>query len=168
MRACFTAVLKGHIALAMARFPQGTTGVQLDAVTRGPLWAAGLDYGHGTGHGVGHVLQVHEGPANISKRGAVPLRPGMFLSNEPGYYRTGEWGIRIENLVIVTAEDADGFSGMETVTLCPIDRRLIDPAALNPAECDWVNAYHARLCAALAPRLDADEQAWLTAACAPL
>ena len=168
MRACFTAVLKGHIALAMARFPKGTTGVQLDAVTRGPLWAAGLDYAHGTGHGVGHVLQVHEGPANISKRGAVPLRPGMFLSNEPGYYRTGEWGIRIENLVIVTAEDADGFSGMETVTLCPIDRRLIDPAALTPAECDWVNAYHARLCAALAPRLDADEQAWLTAACAPL
>lgn len=164
----FTTVLKGHIALAMAAFPADTTGVQLDALARAPLWAAGMDYAHGTGHGVGHVLQVHEGPASISKRGTIAFAPGMFISNEPGYYRTGEWGIRIENLVAVNEPDANGFLSFETVTLCPIDRRLIVVNLLTAAEQEWLNAYHARVCETLSPDLDADHQQWLQAACAAL
>ena len=166
----FTAVLRGHIAVATARFPKGTTGQQVDALARAPMWSVGLDYAHGTGHGVGHVLQVHEGPANISKRGAVALETGMLLSNEPGYYRQGEWGIRTETLITVTAPDADGFMGFETITLCPIDRRLIDPTMMLPAERDWLNAYHARIEATLAPELggETDCLAWLRAACAPV
>lgn len=164
----FTLVLKGHITLAMAVFPPDATGVQLDALTRAPLWAAGMDYAHGTGHGVGHVLQVHEGPASISKRGSLAFAPGMFLSNEPGYYRPGEWGIRIENLVAVNAADANGFLSFETVTLCPIDRRLIRTDLLTAVERDWLNAYHARVRDTLSPHLDADHQQWLQAACAPL
>jgi Xaa-Pro aminopeptidase len=170
MITAFTAVLRGHIAVAMARFPKGTTGQQIDALARAPMWAAGLDYAHGTGHGVGHVMQVHEGPANISKRGTVPLETGMLLSNEPGCYRAGEWGIRTETLITVTAADADGFMGFETITLCPIDRRLVDAGMLLPAERDWLNDYHARVQAALAPELhgEADCLAWLAAACAPV
>jgi Xaa-Pro aminopeptidase len=173
MRRGFTAVLRSHIAVAMARFPKGTNGQQIDALARAPMWAQGMDYAHGTGHGVGHVLQVHEGPASISKRGTVELLPGMFLSNEPGYYRGGEWGIRTENLIAVTAPDDDGFMGFETITLCPIDRRLIDGDAMLADEREWLNSYHARVLAALAPRLadsaDAVEcQAWLEAACAPI
>ena len=170
MITAFTAVLRGHIAVAMARFPKGTTGQQIDALARAPMWAVGLDYAHGTGHGVGHVMQVHEGPASISKRGTVPLEPGMLLSNEPGCYRAGEWGIRTETLITVTAPDADGFMGFETITLCPIDRRLIDAGMMLPAERDWLNAYHARVQATLAPELDgaADCLAWLAAACAPV
>ncbi len=170
MITAFTAVLRGHIAVAMARFPRGTTGQQIDALARAPMWAVGLDYAHGTGHGVGHVMQVHEGPASISKRGTVPLEPGMLLSNEPGCYRAGEWGIRTETLITVTAPDADGFMGFETITLCPIDRRLIDAGMMLPAERDWLNAYHARVQATLAPELDgaADCLAWLAAACAPV
>ena len=166
----FTAVLRGHIAVAEARFPQGTTGQQIDTLARGPMWALGLDYAHGTGHGVGHVMQVHEGPASISKRGTVPLATGMLLSNEPGYYRAGEWGIRIENLIAVGDADEAGFMRFETITLCPIDRRLIDTSMLLPAERDWMNEYHARVQAALAPELadDPDVLAWLAQACAPL
>ena len=166
----FTAVLRGHIAVAEARFPQGTTGQQIDTLARAPMWSAGLDYAHGTGHGVGHVMQVHEGPASLSKRGTVPLQPGMLLSNEPGCYRGGEWGIRTENLIVVSACDDDGFMGFETVTLCPIDRRLVDVAMLLPAERDWLNAYHARVLAALAPELSDHPEArdWLEAACSPI
>ena len=170
MITAFTAVLRGHIAVAMARFPNGTTGQQIDALARAPMWAVGLDYAHGTGHGVGHVMQVHEGPASISKRGTVPLEPGMLLSNEPGCYHAGEWGIRTETLITVTAPDDDGFRGFETITLCPIDRRLIDVDMLLPAERDWLNNYHARVRATLMPELDgeADCLAWLAAACEPI
>ena len=134
------------------------------------MWAAGLDYAHGTGHGVGHVLQVHEGPASISKRGTTALAPGMLLSNEPGCYRAGAWGIRTETLVVVTAPDAQGFSGFETVTLCPIDRRLIDAALLLPAERAWLDDYHAMVRKQLTPELAGEDDvlAWLEAACAPL
>ncbi|MEX0503425.1 aminopeptidase P family protein [Alphaproteobacteria bacterium LSUCC0719] len=170
MIAAFTAVLRGHIAVATARFPQGTTGQQIDALARAPMWAVGLDYAHGTGHGVGHVMQVHEGPASISKRGTVALETGMLLSNEPGCYRVGEWGIRTETLVAVTGQDDDGFMGFETITICPFDRRLIDGAMLLAAERAWLNDYHARVEATLAPQLadDAPCLAWLRAACAPV
>ena len=138
MRERFTRVLKGHIAIATARFPVGATGAQLDTLARAALWQAGLDYDHGTGHGVGSFLAVHEGPARISKLGTVPLEPGMILSNEPGYYKPGAYGIRIENLVVVTpAEAIPGgdrpMLGFETLTLAPIDRRLIDIALMSPA-----------------------------------
>ncbi len=170
MITAFTAVLRGHIAVATARFPKGTTGQQIDALARAPMWAVGLDYAHGTGHGVGHVMQVHEGPASISKRGTVPLEPGMLLSNEPGCYRAGEWGIRTETLITVTAPDADGFMGFETITLCPIDRRLVDVEMLLPAERAWLNDYHARVLAVLTPELQGESEclAWLAAACAPV
>ena len=169
----FTRVLRGHIALAMARFPRGTTGAQLDTLARQFLWQAGLDYDHGTGHGVGHYLNVHEGPQRISRMGsAAALAPGMVVSNEPGYYKTGAYGIRIENLVAVTeADDANGgFSGFETLTLAPIDRALVDPAMLTAAERTWLDAYHARVAETLTPLLadDADALAWLRAATAPL
>ena len=166
----FTAVLRGHIAVAESRFPQGTTGQQIDTLARGPMWSLGLDYAHGTGHGVGHVMQVHEGPASISKRGTVALETGMLLSNEPGYYRAGEWGIRTENLIAVTDADEDGFMRFETITLCPIDRRLIDVTMLLPAERDWLNNYHARVLTVLAPELSDHPYAlsWLEQACSPL
>ncbi len=174
MRAAFTRVLEGHVRLATLRFPRGTTGGQIDAFAREALWQAGLDYDHGTGHGVGSFLCVHEGPARIAKRGAdVPLEPGMILSNEPGYYRAGAFGIRIENLVLVTAcgRPAGGereLLGFETLTLAPIDRRLIDPALLSPAARRWLDAYHRRVWEALAPHLEPPVRAWLEAACAPL
>ncbi|MDA7598793.1 aminopeptidase P family protein [Alphaproteobacteria bacterium] len=168
MRTAFTLVLKGHIALASARFPNDTNGVQLDVMARMPLWSAGMDYAHGTGHGVGHVLQVHEGPASISKRGNLALAPGMFLSNEPGYYSVGEWGIRIENLIAVNAPDDAGYLSFETVTKCPIDRRLIDPDLLDDSERDWVNSYHRDVEAVLSPLLDDDDKAWIEAACRPI
>ena len=166
----FTAVLRGHIAVALARFPAGTTGQQVDALARAPMWSVGLDYAHGTGHGVGHVMQVHEGPASISKRGSVALEAGMLLSNEPGFYRAGEWGIRTENLIAVNAAADDGFFSFETITLCPIDRRLIDVDMLLPAERDWLNTYHARVLAALSGELAGEDDvlAWLEAACAPV
>ena len=170
MRRAFTAVLRAHIAVALARFPAGTTGQQIDSLARAPMWSLGLDYAHGTGHGVGHVLQVHEGPASISKRGTEALLPGMLLSNEPGCYQAGAWGIRTETLVIVTAPDDKGFSGFETVTLCPIDRDLIDADLLLPTERDWLNAYHAEVMEKLAPELAGETACldWLTAACAPV
>jgi len=166
----FTAVLRGHIAVARARFPEGTTGQQIDVMARAPMWSVGLDYAHGTGHGVGHVMQVHEGPASISKRGSVPLAAGMLLSNEPGFYRAGGWGIRTENLIAVNAPDDDGYFSFETITLCPIDRRLIDAGMLLAEEHAWLDAYHARVHAELTPELEGEDEvlAWLDAACAPL
>ncbi len=177
----FTRVLKGHIALSRARFPVGTPGAALDALARTPLWAAGLDYDHGTGHGVGSYLGVHEGPQRIDKAGnltsqlnpATKLQPGMILSNEPGYYKTGAYGIRIENLVVVTpAEPLEGgdrpMMGFEVLTLAPIDRRLIETALLDDTERAWVDAYHARVLAEVGPQVEAEVADWLTGACAPL
>ena len=173
MRDRFTRVLKGHIAIATARFPAGVSGAQLDSFARAALWQAGLDYDHGTGHGVGSFLSVHEGPARISKLGTVPLEPGMILSNEPGYYKTGAYGIRIENLVLVLPPikvpggERDMLS-FETLTLAPIDRRLIEPEMMTAEEIAWLDAYHARLPGALDRLLDDDERRWLAAAAKPL
>ena len=175
----FTRVLKGHIALARAVFPAGTKGVQLDALARQHLWAAGLDYNHGTGHGVGSYLSVHEGPQRIAAAWSAqpgadePLQPGMILSNEPGYYKQGEYGIRIENLVLVEARHAAGAErevmGFRELTLAPIDRRLVDVGLLTDDERGWWNAYHARVAAEIGPLLTgAGELAWLEQACAPL
>ena len=170
----FTRVLRGHIALALARFPKGTTGSQLDALARSPLWEAGLDFDHGTGHGVGSYLSVHEGPQRISKVGnAVALRPGMILSNEPGYYKTGEYGIRIESLVVVTPVPVPpggevALYGFETLTLAPIDRDLVEPDLLAPVERAWLDGYHARVREAIAPRVDRETADWLEAATRPL
>jgi len=169
----FTLVLKGHIAIARAVFPDGTTGAQLDTLARQFLWRCGLDFDHGTGHGVGSYLSVHEGPARIAKLGAAPLRRGMILSNEPGYYRTGAYGIRIENLVLVNeAEPVAGaekpLNAFETLTLAPLDRRLIEPAMLTADELAWLDAYQARVRGALTPLVDAPVRAWLDAATAPL
>jgi Xaa-Pro aminopeptidase len=167
MRDRFTRVLKGHIALAMVRFPEGTTGAALDAFARKPLWDAGLDYDHGTGHGVGAYLSVHEGPQNISKRPIVQaLKPGMICSNEPGYYKEGDYGIRIENLVVVTEpENISGgerpMMGFETITLAPIDLELVEPALLMEEEREWLNRYHARVREMLSPVIDSDTRAWL-------
>jgi Xaa-Pro aminopeptidase len=169
----FTLVLKGHIAIARALFPDGTTGAQLDTLARQFLWRAGVDFDHGTGHGVGSYLSVHEGPARISKLGTAPLRRGMILSNEPGYYRTGAYGIRIENLVLVTeaaavADAEKPLNGFETLTLAPIDRRLIEPALMSAEEIDWLDTYHARVRSVLSPLLDEPTRQWLVAATAPL
>jgi Xaa-Pro aminopeptidase len=168
----FTRVLKGHIALAMARFPKGTTGTQLDALARRSLWQVGLDYDHGTGHGVGSYLGVHEGPQRISKApNTQPLLPGMIVSNEPGYYKTNGYGIRIENLVLVQpAESVEGREtlGFETLTLAPIDRKLIDPNLLDPDETAWLDAYHARVRESLTPLVDPETAHWLQQATAPL
>jgi Xaa-Pro aminopeptidase len=169
MRDRFTRVLKGHIALATARFPEGTTGSQLDALARQALWQAGLDYDHGRGHGVGSYPGVHEGPQRISKIGnKVALKPGMIVSNEPGYYKAGAYGIRIENLVCVIALDIEGAEkpmlGFETLTRAPIDLALVDTALLTPEETEWLNAYHGRVRETLAPMLDEDTSAWLEGA----
>ncbi len=180
MRDRFTRVLKGHIAIATAVFPDGTLGGQIDAFARRPLWEAGLDYAHGTGHGIGAYLSVHEGPQRIAAPnypgGAAmePLRADMMLSNEPGYYKTGEYGIRIENLVLVvpraiTGADPDrAMLGFETLTLCPIERTLIEPALLTADERAWLDAYHARVADAFAPEMEGEDRAWLYKKCAPL
>jgi Xaa-Pro aminopeptidase len=178
MRDRFTRVLKGHIAVARAVFPDGTRGSQLDSFARQFLWEAGLDYAHGTGHGVGSFLAVHEGPQRIGAANYPgsgwdePLRAGMFLSNEPGYYKTGEYGIRIENLVMVESREIAGAEkkmlGFDTLTFAPIDISLIDGALLTPAELDWLNAYHARVAEIVAPRLDGAARSWLEQACAPI
>jgi len=161
----YTRVLKGHIALAMATFPNGTTGAQLDTLARRPLWEVGLDYDHGTGHGVGSYLGVHEGPQRISKGGhTVALKPGMILSNEPGYYKSGEYGIRLENLVVVIPAAGEGgreWFAFETITLVPFDASLIDETLLNATEKDWLNAYHARVWAVIGPLVDSSTAAWL-------
>jgi Xaa-Pro aminopeptidase len=174
MRDRFTRVLKGHIALATSRFPQGTTGPQIDALARQSLWQAGLDYDHGTGHGVGSYSCVHEGPQRISKLpNRTALAPGMILSNEPGYYRTGAYGIRIENLVVVTEvlapEGAERrLFGFETLTLAPIDFRLVETRLLNAAERRWIDTYHARVRTLLTGLVDAETAAWLAEATRPL
>lgn len=174
MRDRFTRVLQGHIALARVRFPTGTSGQQLDALARHPLWQAGLDYDHGTGHGVGAFLSVHEGPQRIAKAGSpVPLKPGMIVSNEPGYYKTGAYGIRIENLQAVTdVEQPAGAErrllGFETLTYVPIDRRLIDITLLSMDERRWVDDYHQAVRARIGPLLDGADRAWLDRATAPL
>ena len=178
MRDRFTRVLQGHIAIATAVFPKGTRGSQLDSFARRPLWEAGLDYAHGTGHGVGSFLSVHEGPQRISPVGSAqaggdePLVPGMILSNEPGYYKTGEYGIRIENLVLVVEREIEGAEkpmlGFETLTFAPIERRLIDAAMLSPEELIWLNCYHAHVLARIGPRLSGADLDWLRKACAPI
>jgi Xaa-Pro aminopeptidase len=172
MRDRFTRVLRGHIAIARAVFPDGTTGAQLDTLARQFLWQAGVDFEHGTGHGVGSYLSVHEGPARISKLGTTPLKRGMILSNEPGYYKTDGFGIRIENLELVTAADITGaekpMNGFETLTLAPIDRRLIDVSMLSKDELDWLNTYHARVNREVRGHLDGADKLWLDAATAAL
>ena len=178
MRDRFTRVLKGHIAIATAIFPKGTRGGQLDSFARRPLWNAGLDYAHGTGHGVGSFLSVHEGPQRIAAAwstqpgGDEPLQAGMILSNEPGYYKTGEYGIRIENLVLVVDKQVEGAEkemlGFETLTHAPIERRLVVREMLSADERAWLNEYHADVLKKIAPSLSGDDLAWLEAACAPL
>ena len=178
MRDRFTRVLKGHIAVATACFPKGTRGSQLDSFARRPLWEAGLDYAHGTGHGVGSFLSVHEGPQRISPVGSSqsggdePLRAGMILSNEPGYYKSGDYGIRIENLVLVVEREVEGAEkemlGFETLTFAPIDRRLIDAGMLEPEELVWLNCYHAHVLAKIGPQLQGADLEWLQQACAAI
>lgn len=167
MKRNFTLVLKGHIALATQRFPAGITGSSLDALARAPLWAEGLDYDHGTGHGVGSYLNVHEGPQRISKGPSqIALKPGMILSNEPGYYKDGEYGIRIENLIIVKLArkgeaGAKDMLEFETITFAPIDLNLVDRDMLSAAEAGWLNDYHAEVKSVVAPQVDADVKNWL-------
>jgi Xaa-Pro aminopeptidase len=173
MRDRFTRVLKGHIAIARAVFPKHSTGAQIDSFARLPLWQAGLDFEHGTGHGVGSYLSVHEGPQRISRLGHVALQPGMILSNEPGYYKAGAYGIRIENLILVEPRTIAGAEkdmlGFETLTLAPIDRILVDISLLSADEITWLNDYHARVRDTLMPLMtEAETRNWLTAACAPL
>ena len=173
-----TRVLQGHIAIATALFPKGTRGTQLDSFARRPLWEAGCDYAHGTGHGVGAFLAVHEGPQRISPVGSSqsggdePLQAGMILSNEPGYYKPGEYGIRIENLVLVVEKDVPGADkdmlGFETLTFVPIDQRLIDASMLSDRELDWLNEYHAEVLALIGPQLSGEDKSWLQRQCAPL
>jgi Xaa-Pro aminopeptidase len=178
MRDRFTRVLKGHIAIATALFPDGTMGGQIDAFARRPLWEAGLDYAHGTGHGIGSYLSVHEGPQRIAAPnypgGAAlePLRAGMMLSNEPGYYKADEYGIRIENLVLVEHREIAGADramlGFDTLTFCPIERTLIEPALLTDDEAAWLDGYHAAVVEKLSPALAGDDLAWLEAKCSPI
>jgi Xaa-Pro aminopeptidase len=157
----------------MAQGPDGTTGAQIDTLARQFLWQAGIDFDHGTGHGVGSYLSVHEGPARISKLGTTPLKRGMILSNEPGYYKAGEYGIRIENLVLVVAGEqiADAekpLNAFETLTLAPIDRRLVERKLLDAGEAAWLNTYHAEVARTLSPLVDDATRRWLAAATRPL
>ena len=173
LRDRFTRVLQGHIAVATALFPAGVSGPHLDALARRMLWQAGLDYDHGTGHGVGSYLSVHEGPCSLSRAGKmVPLQAGMILSDEPGYYLPGAYGIRLENLLLVQAaevpEARKPFLRFETLTLAPFDRRLVEPAMLTGEERRWLDAYHARVLREVGPLLDGSVRDWLAAACAPL
>ena len=173
MRERFTLVLKGHIAIATTRFPKGTTGASIDGFARRALWNHGLEFDHGTGHGVGSYLSVHEGPQSISKRGMVALEPGMIVSNEPGYYKPGAYGIRIENLELVT--EAHPIAGgdrpmmaFETLTLVPIDRRLVEPRLMTADEIRWLDAYHARVASVIGPHLGGTDRAWLVATTAAI
>jgi Xaa-Pro aminopeptidase len=165
MRDRFTRVLKGHIAIARAVFPKGTSGAQIDALARMPLWRAGLDFDHGVGHGVGSYLSVHEGPHRIAKTGTTALVPGMILSNEPGYYASGAFGIRIENLVVVELQTIAGAEremlGFETLTLAPIDLRLIERKLMDADEIKWLDSYHARVRKVLSPLVDPSTRRWL-------
>jgi Xaa-Pro aminopeptidase len=174
----FTRVLQGHIAIATALFPKGTRGSQLDSFARRPLWEAGCDYAHGTGHGVGAFLAVHEGPQRISPVGSSqsggdePLQPGMILSNEPGYYKAGEYGIRIENLVLVVEKPVPGgdkeMLGFATLTFVPIEKKMIDVAMLSDRELYWLNDYHSKVLALIGPQLSGEDKQWLERQCAPL
>jgi Xaa-Pro aminopeptidase len=168
MRDRFTRVLKGHIAIARAVFPKGTTGAQIDSFARVPLWRAGLDFNHGTGHGVGSYLSVHEGPQRISKLGSAALEPGMILSDEPGFYHAGHWGIRIENLVVIERREIAGAEremlGFETLTLAPLDLTLIEPKLLDGEEIAWLNAYHARVWREISPLVEPGARRWLRGA----
>jgi len=169
----FTLVLKGMIAISTIRWPEGLRGRDLDPLARAALWRAGLDYDHGTGHGVGACLNVHEGPQSLSRRGAAVLEPGMILSNEPGFYVAGEYGIRIENLLVVTPPEVpEGgmrrMLGFETITWCPIDRRLIDPGLMTRDERAWLDGYHAEVLTRIGPLVEGEARVWLQAACAPL
>ncbi|WP_323716912.1 aminopeptidase P family protein [Paracoccus aminovorans] len=171
VRRPYTRVLQGMIAVSRVQFPQGIAGCHIDALARAPLWSEGMDYDHGTGHGVGAGLSVHEGPVRISRISEIPLAPGMILSNEPGYYREGAFGIRIENLIVVEPrEGADGRAmlGFETLTFAPIDRRLIDPALLSQDERDWLDAYHAEVWQKIAPLVMGEARDWLFLATRPL
>ena len=172
MRDRFTRVLKGHIAIARAVFPKGTSGAQIDGFARRPLWEAGLEFDHGTGHGIGSYLSVHEGPQRISKLGTVALEPGMILSNEPGYYKTGQYGIRLENLVLVEPREIAGAEremlGFETLTFAPFDLSVIDVSLLDAGEIAWLDAYHAKVRETLSGNLDASTRAWLAEATQPL
>lgn len=173
MRRRFTQVLKGHIAIATAVFPDGISGTQLDTLARQYLWQAGVDFDHGTGHGVGSYLSVHEGPGGISKRATAALKRGMILSNEPGYYKQGAFGIRIENLVLIVeapsiAGAEKNMNAFETITLAPIDRRLIDASLMTAAEIAWLDSYHARVAETVGPLVDKDTANWLAAATRPL
>jgi Xaa-Pro aminopeptidase len=153
-------------------FPKGTSGAQLDVLARLPLWQAGLDFDHGTGHGVGSYLSVHEGPQRLSKLGHIALEPGMILSNEPGYYKEGAYGIRTENLVVVEPRRIAGAEremyGFETISWCPYDRALIDPALLDEGEIAWIDAYHAQVLTKLGPLVEGEAKAWLEESCRPL
>jgi Xaa-Pro aminopeptidase len=170
MRQAFTRVLKGMIAISQLRFPEGLAGRDIDAIARAPLWAAGQDYDHGTGHGVGSFLSVHEGPQRLSRAGDVPLQRGMILSNEPGYYRPGAFGIRIENLItVIEAEPLPGgddraMLAFETLTFAPIDLRLIEASELTKSEKDWLNAYHHEVYTKLSPLLAPPIGQWLAQA----
>jgi Xaa-Pro aminopeptidase len=172
-RECFTRVLQGMIAISRVRFPKGVTGGHLDSLARYPLWLTGQDFDHGTGHGVGAFLSVHEGPQRISRVSDVPLQVGMILSNEPGYYREGAFGIRIENLIVVQ-KAMPGIDAhreqlcFETITFAPLDRRLIVLDMLAKGERDWINAYHAEVLEKIGQRVTGATLAWLKAACAPL
>jgi Xaa-Pro aminopeptidase len=173
MRRHYTLVLKAHIAIATARFPKGTRGQDLDPLARRPLWDAGLDFDHGTGHGVGSYLSVHEPPQRLSRFGSVEFEPGMILSNEPGFYREGHYGIRIENLVLVTPpEPIDGgtreMMGFETLTLVPFDRRLIEVKLLSPQELAWLNFYHGEVRRSIEPHLRSADRPWLRHATAAI
>jgi Xaa-Pro aminopeptidase len=171
-RTCYTRVLQGVIAISRARWPRGLAGRDLDPLARQALWMAGQDFNHGTGHGVGAFLSVHEGPQRLSRISEVPLEPGMILSNEPGYYREGAFGIRLENLIVVQVAEAMGDLrdqlSFETLTFAPFDRRLIDTHQLSAGERDWLNAYHAQVLAHLTPRLSAFALAWARQACEAL
>ncbi|SFI28648.1 Xaa-Pro aminopeptidase [Bosea sp. OK403] len=172
MRDRYTRVLKGHLAISRVVFVKGTSGAQLDVLARLPLWQAGLDFDHGTGHGVGSYLSVHEGPQRLSKLGTTPLEPGMILSNEPGYYKQGEYGIRIENLIVVEERVIPGgdrtIYGFETITWAPYERALIDVKLLDAGEIAWIDAYHAKVWSKLAPLVEGEAKAWLEKACLPL
>jgi Xaa-Pro aminopeptidase len=172
MRDRFTRVLRGHIAIATAVFPKGVSGAQLDSFARRPLWDAGLDFDHGTGHGIGSYLSVHEGPHRISKLGTTPLEPGMLLSNEPGYYKPGAWGLRIENLVLVEKREIPGAEremyGFETLSFTPIDLALVEPSLMTSDEIAWLDAYHARVRELVSPDVDPDVRRWLDEATRPI
>jgi Xaa-Pro aminopeptidase len=171
-RRLFTLVLRGHIRVAMQKFPEGTSGAALDALARSVLWNAGLDFGHGTGHGVGAFLNVHEGPQRLSPNGDEPLRPGMIVSNEPGYYEEGWGGIRIENLYVVEPDDdmpphpsGKRWFRLDALTLIPFDQRLVDMAQLTADEQAWLRQYHQRVWDTVSPLVSGDDLVWLQQAC---